>query len=415
MLADILGDALRNVRAHWLRVLLTGAGIAWGIGLFALLMAWGTAVSAHMRAKTEEVGRKVIYAFPGVVAREGTGARALRRVALDVDDPPRLPGSPLVARAEAEMWNGPRVLKGGGRIKVVWTYGVGPAVARIRNFRVARGRFVTAADVSARRHVLVIGAKVEERLFGRRSALGREVRLEGHPFRIVGVSAPKGEQMINLGPRDDEQVLLPISTAQALFGENDDIGWILYEPRTVDEGKASIERVRAILGRHHDFPPAMEQALAFFNIRDSIWMFQLIARGLEIFMIACGALTLVVGGVGVMNIMLVAVAERTRELGLRKALGATGRDLFLQLLGESLVITLGAGVVGLALGFGLMALVEAGRQPSARVDFLIPHVAFSPRLALLACAVLVLTGVLAGLVPALRAARLDPATALREE
>jgi hypothetical protein len=142
----------------------------------------------------------------------------------------------MVERAEAELWLGPRVLKGGGHIKVVWTYGVGAASGEIRNFAIGRGRFITKADVDTHQRVLVIGAKVEQRLFGRGSALGRTVRLDGHPFRIVGVSREKGEQMVNMGPRDDEQVLLPYSTAQRLFTGTDHIDYVLYEPRTRDEG-----------------------------------------------------------------------------------------------------------------------------------------------------------------------------------
>ena len=415
MLADLVFEALRNIRAHRLRVLLTGSGIVWGIALFLAMMAWGNAVRSHYREKMEVVGRKVIYAFPGTLARAGTGERAVRRVVLKRDDPGRLPASPLVERASGEIWNGPRTLKGGGHIKVVWTYGVGPDVARIRNFEVAHGRFITHGDVDKRRRVLVVGAKVEHRLFGRGSALGRSVRLEGHPFRIVGVSAPKGQQMINLGPNDDEQVLLPITTAQTLFSGDDEIGWVLYDPRTKEEGKASTDRVRTILGRHHRFVPHEDQALSFFNIRDAIRIIELIGIGLQIFLATCGVLTLVVGGVGVMNIMLVAVAERTRELGLRKALGATHRDLFVQLLAETVVITVAAGLLGLLLGVGLVGTMAAARRPAGRVDFLIPHVTVTPELALLSFGVLVLVGILAGLVPAARAARLDPAVALRQE
>jgi putative ABC transport system permease protein len=415
MLRDLLDDAARDIRAHWLRVLLTGSGIVWGIALFVTMMAWGTSVRAHYREKMEAIGRKVIYAFPGSVAREGTAERAVRAVVLKRDDPPRVSASPLVEHAAGEMWNGPRVLKGGGHIKVVWTYGVGADVGRIRNFEVARGRFVTPADVAERRRVLVVGAKVEQRLFGRRSALGRTVRLEGFPFRIVGVSTPKGQQMINMGPNDDEQVLLPLSTAQTLFSGNREVGWVLYEPRTTEDGAASTERVRTILGRHHHFTPRQDQALAFFNIRDAIRLIEMIGVGLQIFLAACGILTLVVGGVGVMNIMLVAVTERTRELGLRKALGATQRDLFVGLLLETVLITVSAGILGLGLGAGLVGLLSVGRQAPAKMAFLVPHVTVSPALAATSFVVLVAVGLLAGLVPAQRAARLDPAAALREE
>ncbi len=415
MLRDLVLGAARNIRSHWLRVLLTGSGIVWGIGLFVALAAVGSATRAHYREKMEAIGRKVIYTFPGAIPEKGGASRMVRRVELDVDDPPRLPGSPLIERAAPELWLGPRVLKGGGHIKVVWTYGVGAETGRIRNFQIDRGRFITPADEAGRRRVLVIGAKVETRLFGRRSALGRSVRLDGHPFRIVGVSIPKGEQMVNMGPNDDEQVLLPASTAEALFTGSDRIGHIIYEPRTRPEGWPSTERVRAILSRHHHFQPRDEEALAFFNIADAMQLTDGIGFALQVFLGACGLLTLIAGGIGVMNIMLVAVAERTRELGLRKAVGATNRDLFIELLCETVAITLVAGISGVALGTGIIAIMRGLRNTTERIQFLMPDIRFSTELALLSFVVLVGVGIAAGIFPALRAARLDPAVALRDE
>jgi putative ABC transport system permease protein len=415
MWRDLLAEALRNTRAHWLRVLLTSSGIIWGIALFVVMVAMGDANQRHYREKMEVIGRKVIWTIPGSIPRAGTGEHAVRRVTLDVKDPPRLPGSPLIERAEPELWATPRVLKGGGHIKVVWTVGVGPQATQIRNYQIAAGRFITPTDVEQRRRVLVLGAKVAERLFGRRSALGQAVRLEGQPFRVVGVSVPKGEQMNNMGPRDDEQVLLPITTAQTLFTGNDHIDCILYEPRTRDAGGLSMTRVRTLLGRHHYFGVDDEEALAFFNIWDAIKLIDVMLTAIVIFLSACGVLTLAVGAVGVMNIMLVSVTERTREIGLRKAVGATPRDLFVQFVFETTIITVAAGVVGVALGAGIIYGLQSMHQISVRADFLLPRITFPPRLALLSFVVLVGTGILAGILPALRAARLDPAVALREE
>jgi putative ABC transport system permease protein len=415
MLLELFAEAARNVRAHWLRVVLTGSGIVWGIALFVALNAAATAVRAHYREKMEAVGRKVVYAFPGSIPKSGGASRYARHIKLERDDPPRLPASPVIDRAEPEVWLGARVLKGGGHIKVVWTLGVGAQTGKIRNFAVDRGRFISPLDVARNRRVLVIGAKVEERLFGRRSALGRMVRLEGYPFRIVGVSVPKGEQMVNMGPRDDEQVLLPFSTAQRLFSGSERIDWVLYEPRTRDEGWLSTGMVRALFSRHHHFAPDVEEALSFFNIADAIKPIELINVGMQIFMVSCGLLTLAAGGIGVMNIMLVAVAERTRELALRKSVGATNRDLFQQTLCETVVITLLAGTAGVALGAAIIKVMAVMRNATARSRFLLPEVTFSVQDAAVAFLVLVAVGVAAGIIPALRAARLDPAVGLRDE
>jgi putative ABC transport system permease protein len=414
VLRDLFADALHNLRAHWLRVLLTGMGIVWGVALFVALTAVGSANRTHYRERMEAIGRKAVFAFPGSIRKQGASHRAARTVRFERDDPPRLLGSPLVERAAPELWTGPRVLKGGGHIKVVWTYGVGAEAGVIRNFEVGRGRFITRDDVAARRRVLVIGAKVERRLFGRRAALGRRVRLDGHPFRIVGVSKPKGQQMVNMGPNDDEQVLMPITTAQTLFSGSERLDYILYAPRTREEGAASTTRVRAILGPHHHFDPRDEEAVSFFNVVEAMKVTEAIGVGLQIFLLGCGLLTLTAGGIGVMNIMLVAVAERTRELGLRKALGATDRDVFRQLLAESVVLTLVAGAAGVVLGAAILLGLDL-LQRAPGTEQLVPKLHFSPQLALLAFTVLVAVGIAAGLVPARRAARLDPAVALRQE
>jgi putative ABC transport system permease protein len=415
MLFELFAEAVRNCRAHWLRVLLTSSGIIWGIALFIVMVAIGNANRAHFREKMEVIGRNAVWVFPGGVTRRGSGERSVRSVVLDRKDPPRLLGSPRIVGAEPELWAQPRVMKGGGHIKVVWTLGVGPEATHIRNYLVGRGRFITKGDVDAQRRVLVIGAKVEERLFGRRSALGRQVRLDGQPFRIVGVSVPKGEQMNNMGPRDDEQVLMPITTAQMLFNGSDRIDYMIMEPRQREEGAAAIERARALLPRHHFFRPSDEEGLSFFNIADAIKLVSVMLAAMSVFLAACGVLTLAVGTIGVMNIMLVAVTERTREIGLRTALGATRRDLFTQLVCETCLVTVIAGLIGMGLGALIIRVVEMLRRPSAQTDLLVPHLHFSPGLALLAFAVLVGAGVLASLVPAARATRLDPSTALRAD
>ena len=155
--------------------------------------------------------------------------------------------------------------------------------------------------------------------------------------------------------------------------------------------------------------------MGFFNVADAIKLIGVILTAITIFLAACGVLTLAVGAVGVMNIMLVAVTERTREIGLRKALGATHRDLFVQLVCETVILTVGAGMVGIALSAAIISVLQALRAASPGPEYLMPRVVFSPGLAALAFAVLVTVGMLAGMVPALRAARLDPAVALREE
>ena len=411
MPAELLAEAWRNARARWLRVTLTGSGIVWGLALFVCLSAMGQGSRQHYAEKMEAIGRKVIYAFPGSVAGRSGGERSTRAIVLDVDDPARLPASPRVERAAAELWSGARILKANDRVKIVWTYGVAPQAEIIRNYRIGEGRFIRQADIDAHSRVVVLGSRVAERLFGRQEALGREVRLDGQPFRVVGVSSRKGMQMVNMGPLDDEQVLMPISTAQTLFTHSDNINYILYDPRTRDEGADSMQRVRSILSRHHHFGAGDDQAVEFYNSWETIRLVEAMGVALQIFLSACGLLTLIAGCVGVMNIMLVAVAERTRELALRKALGASNRDVFLQLLCETVLITVASGLLGMGLG----ALLVAGLRALPSDGFLVAKPILSPAIVAVAFAVLVGTGIAAGIMPARCAARLDPAEGLRED
>ncbi len=415
MLRELIADSLVGIRMHWRRVLLSSSGIVWGAALFVALSAAGQAMAKHYRQKMEAIGPKLIYMFPGQVARQGEGARTARAVKLDLKDPPRLPHSPMVARAEPEIEAGPRVVKGGGHIKVAWTYGVGPDAEGIRNFKIARGRFVSKQDVASDAQVLVLGATVEKRLFGRRSALGESVRLEGYPFQVIGVSVPKGEQMVNMGPRDDEQVLMPVTTAQKLLTLSDKIGYVIYEPRTRQEAEHSMERVRTLVGRHHTFKPSDDEALAFFNVGEIIESMNSMSLALNIFLAACGLVTLAIGAIGIMNIMLVAVTERTKEIGLRRALGATGRSVFVQLVCETLLITLAAGAVGDLVGAALIRTMQIMRDSSPRAQFLMPEVVFSTEVTVLSTLALVAVGVFAAMLPAVRAIGIDPAAALREE
>jgi putative ABC transport system permease protein len=415
MFLDLLRDVFRDIRAHWLRVVLTSLGVLWGIMLFVFLTANGDAGRRHFREKIEVIGANTVFTFPGWVIKQGPGNHLPREVHFDRKDPPRLPASAVIAHSSPELWAEWQVVKGGGHIKVVPVYGVGPDSAVIRNFEMNHGRFITAGDVDAHARVLVVGAKVEQRLFGRRSAIGREVWLAGFPFRIVGVAVPRGQQMINMMTPVDEQVLMPITTAQSLITGSDRVGFILYEPRNRSLAQRSMDEVRAILGLHHRFTPGQEEALGFFNVGEIVTLINNMQVGFEIFMTACGLLTLVAGAVGVMNIMLVAVTERTRELGLRMALGATPQVLFFQTLVETVIITVSAGAVGVALAGLLITLFGSLPQADPGAEMVVPKVTFPVGLAVISCVVLTGTGILAGLLPAIRAARLDPAIALREE
>jgi putative ABC transport system permease protein len=274
---------------------------------------------------------------------------------------------------------------------------------------VADGRFLRDPDVERSARVVFLGAKAARRLFGRRPAVGRTIQIEGIPFSVVGVGREKGDQIVNIGPQDDELSLIPITTAQRRFTREDRIGGMIFAPTTREASQEAIRRVRQVLGLRHDFHPDDDRALSFFNIQGAVKLIDTLGLGLEIFLTSAGLITLLVGAVGVMNIMLVVVGERTREVGLRKALGASNRDVFVQFLAEAVAMTLIAGALGGVLGW--LAVGWLGSQVPESLAYPTPYLEWST--AALLALTLVGVGLASGVIPARRAARIDPAISLR--
>jgi putative ABC transport system permease protein len=216
--------------------------------------------------------------------------------------------------------------------------------------------------------------------------------------------------MIGVNGWDDRVVFVPYTTAQRWLIRDDVLSEIVFAPVTREGSWETIRHVREMIGLHHDFAPDLDTALSFFNVHDVLQIVHVLFFGFRIFLFSAGIITLMVGAVGVMNIMLVVVGERTREIGLRKAVGATGRAVFLQFLAEATAICGASGAVGAALGIGFTQLVAALSPPEgpyASTPILVPATAA------LIVGALVLVGIVAGVVPAVRAARVPPAEALR--
>jgi putative ABC transport system permease protein len=279
----------------------------------------------------------------------------------------------------------------------------------VRNLAIAEGRFVSPADVARAARVAVIGPEAERRLFGRERALGKSIAVGGARFRVIGVTQDKGTQLSNIGNPDDQLVLIPYTTAQRWFTHTDDVDEImLTAPRREQSGDA-IEAVRGLVGLHERFAPVGDAGMWSMNYWDTLRTLFGMLSALQLFFLVAGVVTLFVGAVGVMNMMLVVVGERTWEIGLRKALGARSRDVFAQFLLEATLVAGGAGVLGTALGIALLratrsAFERGGIETSAWPD---------PATTTAITASLVLVAIVAGVMPAVRAARISPAEALR--
>ena len=408
---DLLLSTLQSLRAHALRFTLTSLGIVWGAFLLTFLTASMRGSERHFTRELEEVGPKVVVLWPGSVFENRVGERGARPVVLEGDDVERLRSLRSIENASPDLKLWSQIVRAKGRTKLFAVNGVGSEAAEIRSLRPAQGRFLSDLDVERRSRVAFLGAVAAERLFGAEPALGRRIQVEGVSFEVVGVGEAKHDQMIGVNGWDDWIVFVPWTAAQRWLLHSDEIMQISFAPRDREASREAIREAREILGLHHDFAPDLDTALSFFDVHEILSIVFTLFTAFRVFLLSAGVTTLLVGAVGVMNIMLVVVGERSAEIGLRKAVGATNRAIFAQFLAEATAVCGASGVAGALLGVGLTKLVAAISPPESPL-------ASPPLLDPFAVAVvvgsLVGVGIVAGVLPALRAARIPPAEALRQ-
>jgi putative ABC transport system permease protein len=407
---ELLLNTFRTVRAHAFRFALTSLGVSWGTGMLTLLTAASIGVDRHFTHEIEEVGPRIVWVFPGTIVKDRVGERGARDVELDVEDAKRIAALEDVVHAAPNVLEWSAIMRAQGRTKLFGLYGVVAETQQIRNFEIERGRFVSPQDVQGGARVAFLGHAVAQRLFGMRDPVGQTLHVESLAFRVIGVAKAKGDQLVNMGGQDDKAIFIPETTMRRWITHDVPLKALIFEPRTREESVDAIAHVRQLIGLHHDFDPNLDTALSFVNIQDVIGIVERIGVGLRVFLVGAGLLTIAVGSVGVMNIMLVVVGERRREIGLRKALGATQRDVFVQFLAESAAVCLLAGALGLALGAVAVKVLAWSIGPNS--GFMSPPVLEASG-AIAVAMVLVISGIAAGLLPALRAARVEPAESLR--
>ncbi len=409
-MADLFFSTLQSLRAHALRFSLTSLGIVWGAFLLTYLTASMEGVSGHFTRELEEAGPKFVLLWPGAVLKNRVGQRGARDVELETEDVERIESLDSVegAAPDISMWS--QIVRANGRTKLFTVNGVSDRSQTIRNLRPAQGRFISALDVERGARVAYLGAVAAERLFGHAAPIGGTVQIESIRFRVIGVNEPKGHQMVGINGWDDWVVFVPYTTLQRWLARSDTVSEVLFAPRTREMSWDAIRNVREIIGLHHDFAPDLDTALSFFNVHEILQMVHTIFLGFRIFLVAAGGITLLVGAIGVMNIMLVVVGERTNEIGLRKAVGASSRSIFLQFVAEASAVCGLSGLLGALLGIGFTRLIASLAPPDG--PFGSPPV-LDPFLIAVIVSALAAVGIVAGVVPAARAARIPPAEALR--
>jgi putative ABC transport system permease protein len=407
---DLLLSTLGSLRAHALRFGLTSLGITWGAFVLTYLTATMQGFDQHFTHELEEAGPKIVMVWPGAVLKNRVGERGARAVEIENPDIAALTALDSIDKTAPDITLISQIIRAGGRTKLFKVAGISHESASIRNLVPRDGRFFTRSDIENDARVAYLGAVAADRLFGGAPAVGKKIQIESNTFRVIGVNQAKGDQMVGMNGWDDWAVFIPYTTAQRLLVHTDKLEQIVFEPTTRDGSWEAIRNTREVLGLRHDFPPDLDTALSFFNVHEILQVVHQLFLGFRIFMVTAGGVTLLVGAIGVMNVMLVVVGERTNEIGLRKAVGASDRAIFTQFLAEATAVCGVSGLMGTLLGAALAKLTAAlapADGPLTKV------VVLDPFLLSVLLVALVGVGVVAGVVPAVRAARIPPAEALR--
>jgi putative ABC transport system permease protein len=395
---DLIRLTTSAVTAHRTRSLLTALGIAVGIAAVVLLTAIGEGVQRFVLQEFTQFGTNLIAVTPGKTETFGVSGAVVSSVRpLSLDDAETLQRLPQV-RAVVPFVQGNAAVEGGGRTRRTTVFGTGAAVPEVWQIQPALGKFLPDDEPRRARAFAVLGSKLHAELFGAASPLGERIRVGGETYRVIGVMAPKGQM---LGFDLDDTVYIPIVRAMAMFDRESLMEIDLLYAAGADADAVSQRIKERLLARHGSED---------FTITTQDQMLEVLGSVLDILTLAVGALggiSLLVGGVGILTIMTIAVTERTAEIGLLRALGASRRQVLGLFLGEAVLLAAAGGLVGLAVGAGGAWLLGAA------IPALPTHTAWD--YALLALAVAAAIGLLAGVAPALRAAHLDPVEALRGE
>ena len=413
--SDTLGQVYRAMMANKLRSFLTMFGIAWGVGSLLVLVGLGEGFRSGQHKQLATFGNDVVMMWNATIPalpNQHTGMRPYQLTLRDEDALRVLPElrsvTAILSRYdlyEVSAWAN----TSGGVI------GVEPNYAQVRTMPMAEGRFIDAADLADRRRVVVLGSKSAAVLALGHPMLGETITINDVRFTVIGRAEP-----ISHGNNDSEnqKLYVPLTTQQELFamkGDNvarDAVSSIQYQPTVKGDAVAAVAAVHRVIGEHHGFDPSMIDAFAEWDTIKEEKMVGAIFDAMDVFLGGVGIVTLGLGAVGIINIMLVSVTERTREIGLLKALGATRRSILAQFFWEGLLLTGISGMIGIIASAGFMWLLQqvlTGKMPGWDPPRLVPWSAA------LALGSLTLSGVAAGLYPASKAAALDPIEALRRE
>jgi len=415
-LYDILAQVFRSIGANKLRSFLTMFGIAWGVASLLLLIGLGEGFRSGQRRGLSQLGTDVIMTWGGTIPalpNQHTGMRPYKLTLGDAD----------AIRSEAPHVRNVTAFINRGDLKQVSEFsstggsvmGIEGNYPEVRNLPILQGRFFNIDDISQRRMVAILGQKNNKLLFPGRPPLGAFITINGYRFQVIGVADKIGRGNNN---GDNQRLYIPLTTMMELFpitGENipqDAISSIQYQPETPDLNETAKAEVHRVIAQRHGFDVSQKDAFEEWDTIKSQRTVGLIFTAMDVFLGGVGIVTLALGAVGIINIMLVTVTERTREIGLRKALGATNRSILMQFFFEGLLLTGLSGLIGIV-GAGTLMFALGKAMGNNQMGFDPPRLV--PWSAAMAMGTLTLCGIVAGIYPASKAAALEPVEALRKE
>jgi putative ABC transport system permease protein len=412
MLLELARQAYNALKYNRRRSVLTMLGMAWGIATVVLLLAYGAGFERGLWVAFRSWGTNLVFIFPGRTSLQAGGTKAGSEIKLTVNDLDYLQAEvPLIKRISPEASKQSTVAFG-TRSGSYSISGVYPYYSRMRRIDVEAGSFFTDLDENTRSRVAVLGADVKKKLFSGENALGEKVRVDGISYEVVGVL----KHVIQNGDENmNGKVYMPFSSMNDLTNT-----YYLNAVAMEYEGdhEKVAEAVRRSMAFHHDFDPKDKRAIFVFDVFADLLDLRVITTGIKILLGFIGLLTLGIGGVGLMNIMLVSVTQRTREIGVEKALGARGWHILVQFLAEALAITLLGGIAGVLLAYlvswsvGSLTLWSAFVENGTEGDI---HLTIDSATLLASTLILGFVGIISGMLPAIKASRLDPIEALRYE
>jgi putative ABC transport system permease protein len=413
-LRDLLVDTVRTLWVHKLRTALTMFGIAWGIISITLMVAAGEGLRVGQAKVAEQFGKNIMIVFSGRTSMQAGGMRAGRRVRWTLWDYREVQREATSCEFVIPELGTDGPVRSGYNSASLSIVGSLPPFAYLRTIEIAEGRFYSWGDVERAERVAVLGSDSYKQLFAGREALGQEILVRGIPFKVIGLMRQK-DQDSSYDGRDITKVFIPFTAMARDFPSRppsppDVVDRLIASPKSLEVHERCKYEVRRALGRIHKFDPEDEEAAPIWDTVKNSKQFQTMTDGIKYFLGAVGLITLLLGGIGVMNVMLVAVRERTIEIGVRKAVGATSRSIVRYFFLETVIVVLLSGGLGLSIAYGICSGVNSLPMPQYFAGLLPTWES-----GLLSFGLLGLTAILSALYPAGRAAAVDPIVALRHE